>query len=348
MLPEFPLPYRVLLLLNVGVIYWALLTLICTRYYDLNVVRILGLKDYTPGSLVARASQFARRLVLISLVSWLIYVLLLRLVGYSILLEIVPCVTFVFEMYLLLNRGQHRLGHTLKRVLKGKIDHQRLRINDILLADSMTSYLKIILDLANYVNYVALYTPSGPVSKLDLFYGADLTILAAPQCIRLSQCWREYIHSSKKNKQPLYNFFKYLTNVLPLVMIFVTRSYLRAEKQPASGVLLTEKILILLNSIYTFYWDVFVDWSYSVVSVVSSGKQGLFLKLSIFIDFSLRFLWLWKFIFSKTGFYYFHDSEESLVLFWMQFLEVSRRFLWAIHRLNSEGVNKVMVDIEMK
>lgn len=344
----FPLSYRVLSLLNLGVLYYYLLIQIAHRQLNINVLRLLQLQSTYQNHDVYISRTFEKLALLLSITfaSWVAYTSLIVINGnqYSFFFEIVPVLTLVLLIYKILVNGDYRLYATFKRILLGRIDTKALRLNDILLSDSLTSYAKILLDLANYLTYIF----QGPEVKLDNA-GWDLVVLVIPQLIRLSQCWHEWSISKKKNKQAFLNFIKYSTNVFPLVMIYITRTFKDGNGKSNGSILLLEKFLIALNSVYTFYWDVFVDWDYHTVKrsdlIQTSNKYMVFFYSSVGYDFSLRFLWLWKFIF--TNFYYFNDSNVQFKLFTMHVFELTRRFVWCIHRLNTEALKSTIIDFEL-
>ncbi|GMM37746.1 Erd1 protein [Saccharomycopsis crataegensis] len=354
-----PLGYRLNILFNLGLVYYYCLISICHHRYGMNIIKILHLQhEYgNINTLLGSTRKFTKSVTVINLASLIVYNLLGKLMGeYLFILQVLPVITLIFNFYIILVSGEGRLMSIFQRVLLGRIDTKSLRINDLLMSDSITSYSKIILDLANYLNYIIYYgsrDDDDDWKKLDQNrFGVDLIILGLPQLIRLSQCWFEWNHSNRRNRQPFLNFIKYSTNVAPLVMIFITRSYTARESSAPGGggggdpILMLEKLLILVNSMYTFFWDVMIDWNFT--SVKQAKRNDWVFDASIVFDCSLRFLWLWKFIFTSAGFfYYFHDSDPGMTLFVMQFLEVTRRFVWCIHRLNTEAMRDSITSIEM-
>lgn len=88
-----------------------------------------------------------------------------------------------------------------------------------------------------------------------------------------------------------------------------------------------------------------MDWSLdSLSSLRSRSKSAVTLKKSMYhfaiiIDFVIRFWWLWVYLFESlafvapnTGFLFFQGE--------MQYLEVIRRGIWVIFKLDAEYYTK--------
>lgn len=108
---------------------------------------------------------------------------------------------------------------SLKRVIVGGLaDAQHGKFGDILLADALTSYSRVLGDL--YTTFCMFFSPDvSSTSKPDRSCGKDYVvplIIAAPSVMRLRQCLTEYIRvrrsaSRAGGGQHLANALKYAT-----------------------------------------------------------------------------------------------------------------------------------------
>lgn len=356
-----PISYRIIILFNLGVFYFYLLILICCYFLRIqNVMRLLNLQDIFVNlssinhanpydgsvSFNLKMGKFLKSLTVINLISYGTFVVLQLFLlngksSASNLIELIPLFTIMANLYFVF--ASEKFKSIFKTIFKGSISIGGQRFCDLLISDSLTSYSKVLLDFSLYMYSIfgsSLYDMN------ELLYGsADLIVLCLPQLIRLSQCWQEFKDSKKVHKQSFYNCCKYASNIAPLVMIFFSRIF-SADIHEKYRLEYIAKLATLINSLYTFYWDIFIDWDIMKLMDTSVNEAYVFfLQFSVVFDFGLRFFWLLKFIFTSSKyFYYFHDTDPNLVLFIMELLEVTRRFFWCIHRINNESLKNLHID----
>jgi hypothetical protein len=103
---------------------------------------------------------------------------------------------------------------------------------------------------------------------------------------------------------------------------------------------------LMLNSIYSFYWDVAKDWDLSLFSSTAERNNpeypwglrrhrffvnnGLYYA-AIIIDFLLRFTWS-----IKLSPHLDHLNEIEGGIFLLEILEVFRRWMWIFLRVETE------------
>lgn len=99
----------------------------------------------------------------------------------------------------------------------------------------------------------------------------------------------------------------------------------------------------LINSSYSFYWDITKDWDLTLFSEARNNNEYPFglrryrhftdqqYYMAIAIDFAIRFSWMTKFF---PGFSWLGDTEFGLFL--LMFLEVARRWMWVFLRAEAE------------
>ncbi|CAG8960074.1 hypothetical protein HYFRA_00010552 [Hymenoscyphus fraxineus] len=264
--------------------------------------------------------------------------------------------------------GRTRFLTTLRRVSKGGIAQTgQGKFGDILLADVLTSYAKIIADL--FVALCMFFSSDGSATKRpDRGCGGEYIVpivIAIPSMIRLRQCIIEYLRVRASNRrnggigsqgwggQHLANALKYSTAFPVIIFSALQRNLSRNHED--IGV--TEKTLyrlwvfaVFTNSMYSFYWDVVKDWDLTLFSpkrTSASHPFGLRARLffpakeiyyvAIGIDFLLRCTWSLKL---SPHLDHFADFESGIFL--LEILEVIRRWIWIFFRVETEwgrGVN---------
>ncbi|XP_034941909.1 xenotropic and polytropic retrovirus receptor 1 homolog [Chelonus insularis] len=163
-----------------------------------------------------------------------------------------------------------------------------------------------------------------------------------PAWFRFAQCLRRY-RDSKEAFPHLVNAGKYATTFL--VVIAATLRQYHGEKylnRWESPWLWFWLISCLINSIYSYTWDIKMDWGL----LDSNAGENRFLReevvysaagfyyFAIIEDFILRFIWIASYILIEYQ-YVSTDLMTSIVAP----LEVFRRFIWNFFRLENEHLN---------
>lgn len=159
-------------------------------------------------------------------------------------LDFIPQSVFIILLLILispLNRasrsGRIRFLLTLKRVaIGGLAETQDGKFGDILLADALTSYARVLGDL--YVSFCMFFTDGlAATSKPNRACGAEIVvpiIVAVPSAIRLRQCLTEYVRArrsfsrrgtSDRGNQHLANALKYATAFPVIYLATKLRNY---------------------------------------------------------------------------------------------------------------------------
>lgn len=132
--------------------------------------------------------------------------------------------------------GRIRFLLTLKRVaIGGLAENQDGKFGDILLADALTSYARVLGDL--YVTFCMFFTDGwASTNKPNRACGKDFIvpiIVAVPSAIRLRQCLTEYMRARRtssrrepsKANQHLANALKYATSFPVIWLTAKLRNY---------------------------------------------------------------------------------------------------------------------------
>lgn len=154
----------------------------------------------------------------------------------------------------------------------------------------------------------------------------------------------------KRCKLQLVNACKYLASLLPILLSFLQKlDKVRAKSRPplpsSLDHYLESELLfsLLLSSSFSFAWDLIMDWGFladrPLFSVPLRGsplESNISLPLTlvmVLLNFALRCSWMLR--------YYqhiFNDWDHYVLV--LQFLEVLRRGLWNILRVEWELMGK--------
>ena len=271
---------------------------------------------------------------------------------------------FVLPIRRFSHAGRKRFLSTLRRVsIGGLAQIQDGKFGDILLADVLTSYAKVIADL-----FVALcmffQTDGSATNRPDRACGGQYLvpiIIAIPSLIRFRQCIIEYLRVRESNRkaggigaggwggQHLANALKY-SSAFPVIIFSALQRNLSMDNDSIG---LTQTALyrcwlvaVFTNSFYSFYWDVAKDWDLTLFSASRNShmhpyglRQRLYFPskevyyFAIVTDLLLRCTWSLKL---SPHLDHFADFESGIFL--MEFLEVGRRWMWIFFRVETEWV----------
>lgn len=270
---------------------------------------------------------------------------------------ILPASYFWFLLFILFlpfnvlhKSGRYHFLRNLRRISLGGIDRE-MRFSDILLADVLTSYAKVIGDLwvvgCMYVG--GLSATEKPDRRCGGPYVLPL-LIATPYIIRLRQCLIEYSRNMGKSAHErtphLYNALKYASAFPVIIFSSMQRSF-----DSSASHLIGENarhrlwlFSVIVNSSYSFYWDVTRDWDLTLLNRRRSNPEhpyGLREHLqfgtpeiyygAIVLDLLLRATWSFKL---SPHLDHFGNLEGGI--FVLQFLEVFRRWIWIFFRVETE------------
>ncbi|KAL4921621.1 EXS family-domain-containing protein [Aspergillus aurantiobrunneus] len=253
--------------------------------------------------------------------------------------------------------GRRRFLATLRRIsIGGLAEVQDGKFGDILLADVLTSYAKVVGDLV--VTFCMFFSSeTSSTSKPDRHCGSDYTIpviIAIPSLIRLRQCLIEFarvrrtgLKQGNNGWQHLANALKYATAFPVIVLAAILRNYSPLLFYEISEMTLSRLLYLcsFINSSYTFYWDVTKDWDLTLFSEARNDNEypyglrryrhfsDIQYYTAIAVDFVIRFSWVSRFL---PGFFWLSETEFGLFL--LMFLEVARRWMWVFIRAEAEWV----------
>ncbi|TIA93377.1 hypothetical protein E3P99_00116 [Wallemia hederae] len=244
---------------------------------------------------------------------------------------------FPFNAFFHHERGQ--LVTTLKQIIYSPT-HLPITFNQVLLADILTSYAKVFGDF--YSSVVQCIDPESTfaITPKSANYMAPL-FTTIPYLLRLRQCLTEFKASHYQQKKSFANALKYMSS-LPVIAFSAIHKHNK-------GVYHWWLISVVVNSLFSFWWDVTNDWGLNFLDKnvwMGKDKGGitplrpvlLYKKpkkyyAAIFIDFILRFTWSLKL---SSHLHTYIELESGV--FALEILEIMRRYLWCLFRLEWEVI----------
>jgi hypothetical protein len=242
--------------------------------------------------------------------------------------------------------GRQRFQGVLRRIILGGINGEH-RLPDILVSDALTSYAKVFADIAVMVCNLShgrssLVEPDrkcGIASIIPLISGV-------PFAIRMVQCYTDYTRTGDKTH--VANLCKYLTSFPVLLSGYFQGEVTIMGIQVGPQAMFRVWVLtVLVNSTYSFVWDVTFDWDLELFRYAGKYRHGGLRHILyfpsrplywtvIFTNYILRFTWSLRL---STSWYHFPDRE--LGLFVLELAEVFRRWMWIFLRVEAEWVRNI-------
>ncbi|KZV20200.1 SPX and EXS domain-containing protein 1-like [Dorcoceras hygrometricum] len=176
-------------------------------------------------------------------------------------------------------------------------------------------------------------------------------VLVLPYIFRFFQCLRQY--KDTKEKSSLLNALKY-SSAVPVIFLSALKYHVFPDKW--TGIYRPLWLVSsVVNSLYSFYWDVTRDWDLScftrtfkfskphVLSQLLYGRKWVYLWV-LGSNLTLRCTWTYKLS--------AHLRHNYLTVFTITALEMLRRFQWIFFRvenewnkMNSKSSQLSMIDI---
>ncbi|KAI9498358.1 EXS family-domain-containing protein [Zychaea mexicana] len=285
-----------------------------------------------------------------------------------------PILCYVFAILLILWPGKNlcrkereRFLRVLRRIVSFNL-FSPVYFGDVILADILTSFSNVFGDL--FSTCCSATTEDNPCYR-DVLVPL---LISLPYVIRLRQCLSEYIDSGGECKRHLWNALKY-ASAFPVILISASQKkadrWVAATGSVPSTWWVSDTnlfrlwiIFVFFNSMYSFWWDISVDWN--LINVATSSRTAMMTNhahqhhylhytmpivrfrrhlhfndagpyfAAMVIDLILRTTWSLK----LSSHLYVKRLEGSI--FMMELLEVIRRWVWVIFRMESEWVKRTL------
>ncbi|KAL5794013.1 hypothetical protein ACOSP7_002607 [Xanthoceras sorbifolium] len=250
-------------------------------------------------------------------------------------IAVVMILIFPFDIFYLSSR--YYLLRTLWRIV---LPLQAISFPDFFLADILTSMAKVFSDLERsacrmvhrQVATIAWFEADSVCGSHSI---AIPLVLVLPYLFRFFQCLRQY--KDTREKTTLLNALKYSTAV-PVIFL----SALKYHVFPDKWTTFYRPLWLLsavLNSLYSFYWDVTRDWDLSCFTRIFKFSRP---HLCTYLLYGRKWVYFWviasNLILRCTWTYKLsaHLRHNYLTVFAITALEIFRRFQWAFFRVENE------------
>ena len=262
-----------------------------------------------------------------------------------LLLWIITAIVLLNPFKWLIGKGRYGVVKVTMRILLAPL--YQVRFGDFWFADQLNSIVVILLDLEFMLCFYSYVWPmdeneDGKVCNKNI-YGVRPLISCLPAFWRLMQCLRCYYDT--RHYPHLINAGKYFTT-FPVVVLFALFSVDRNRNSLTNDLLVEIKHNIYLqawaassfvHAVYTFVWDIYMDWGLFQSRNLLRPKLGYSWKslyyLAIVEDLILRFAWSLKL---SLGLHL--QAQVNLFYTLLAGLEIFRRFVWNFYRVEYEYI----------
>ncbi|KAA1474027.1 EXS-domain-containing protein [Dentipellis sp. KUC8613] len=157
---------------------------------------------------------------------------------------------------------------------------------DIIFADIFTSYAKVLGDV--YLSLLMLL-PGGSLLTPPSGDGWSRwilpTLMSLPYLARFRQCIIDYMHPSNTSSRPFFNALKYASS-FPVIYLSAAQRLVVSDLVAQKGPQVTSQawhgehalfrlwlLSALVNSLYSFWWDVTNDWGFDLLRFSAPEKS---------------------------------------------------------------------------
>ncbi|OKL61328.1 hypothetical protein UA08_03883 [Talaromyces atroroseus] len=337
---SFPLPFRVAILLVAGFWGWG----INLHYLSSAKIDVPALIRYPSRQSPHQVTHHQSTYHLATLLTIPLAVCLLlfwsithgsseRVLAWEIIPQsyiVLFLVILLFPFHRLSRNGRARFFASLRRISVGGLaEAQDGKFGDVLLADALTSYSRVLAEV--YINYC-------------MFISSTKSSTGKPDLRRAGH------RSDGWGGQHLANALKYTTAFPVIIFSNLERNYNRETSHVLSEIAVSRlwALFCFVNSAYSFYWDVTKDWDLTLLTPKNRlwhqeypfglRPRRMFPRNEMYygvvaIDLVLRFTWL-----SRLSPHLDKVNDFESGIFLLMFLEIARRWMWIFFRVETEWV----------
>ena len=259
-----------------------------------------------------------------------------------IILWMITAIVLINPLKWLLRKGRWGIFKITFRILLAPF--YPVTFGDFWFADQLNSIIIIFLDFEFMLCFYFYVWPLNKNEDGAVCNGNSYIIRPVVSCLpafwRLMQCLRCYYDT--RRYQYLINAGKYFTT-FPVVILFslfaIDRQSLTDSLHFKSegALLILWVVCSLINALYTFLWDVYMDWglfqSRDLLRSKLSYRWKALYYLAIFENLILRFAWSFKISLGLQL-----QAQVNLMYTLLAGLEIFRRFVWNFFRIEFEHV----------
>lgn len=309
----FPLPFRVLFLVGAGILGWSanlhglrLLGIDAASALDLHVhehgsvtplpvdSRNRGFKARPdPTALYFPVYRLALWYGLWCTFAWTLYRSATH--GSAVLVDFFKYIPAVCALVVLIctlspydvvqKRERDAFLMSIKRCISSPLNH-RIHFSDVVFADIFTSYAKVLGDV--WLS-LCMLLPGGslltPPTQEGWYRWILPTLMSLPYLVRFRQCTVEYTSPLNDSRRPLWNALKYASS-FPVIFLSASQRLVVSDLVAEKGERVMQEawhgehalfrlwlLAALVNSLYSFWWDVTNDWGFDLLQFAPKTKQ---------------------------------------------------------------------------
>ncbi|KZT10993.1 EXS-domain-containing protein [Laetiporus sulphureus 93-53] len=163
---------------------------------------------------------------------------------------------------------------------------RRIHFADVVFADVCTSFAKVLGDV--WLSFCMLM-PGGSLIVTPPQDGWTRwilpTLMSLPYAVRFRQCLVEYRSPTNESQRPLFNAMKYATS-FPVIYLSAAQRIVVSELVAIKGEAASHEVwhgehalfrlwlfAAVVNSLYSFWWDVTNDWGFDLLVPRSSDPE---------------------------------------------------------------------------
>eukprot|EP01080_Neovahlkampfia_damariscottae_P008154 gene8154-12615_t len=264
---------------------------------------------------------------------------LINFYGYSFITPIVLLCVYIFLLVNPLDTMFRYYRYSLIKILWRLLcaPFYEVRFIDFWLADQLTSTGFWLFNLQFIFCFDYDQASDQFFDLCNIAHNTGLPIFSAfPFYCRFMQCLRKFYDT--KDLWHLLNAGKYMSSILVVVLTFTN------GKISHSWTLIVWITANVFSTIYKFYWDIHKDWGLLQKCNLLREKamfHPLIYYFSILLNLVLRVIWIPFFVFEFVAKTYKITNlpKDQIYLFAIAFMELFRRFVWNIFRLENEHLN---------
>lgn len=227
-----------------------------------------------------------------------------------------------------------------------------ISFSEIMLADALTSLSKVFKDVG--VTVIAMYAYMQGTAVVE-YHEQGMLLVAClaslPALLRVRQCWVQFTGFNEPSAKILValNIVKYCSAFPPIWLVAASSL---GYSHPALPMVTAS--MSVINSVYSYVWDIMMDWGLIQFSMKKNGAvcvcfrpRSLFFFPSIAYVFAIVVNLVLRFSWMANQLEVFRGLHATQLVLLVELIEVIRRAIWNVFRVEWEIINKTMRERSM-